>query len=84
MAITAIVLNVLSAITALVAAVCWYFSARTKLPEMKAYWDGVPSDDPFFVAVQKSVILNRWAAGFAAASAVCTALAIFVSLGASH
>jgi hypothetical protein len=76
----ALVLNFVSAASALIAAIFWYLSARKKLPAMLAYWDRAPDTDPFFVAIQAGVRLNRWAAGFAALSAFSTGLATLASL----
>lgn len=59
MALIAVAMNVLSAVSAFAAAVFWYLSARNKLPEMVSYWDGTPSDDPFFVAMQKGVTTKQ-------------------------
>jgi hypothetical protein len=84
MATAGVALNIASAITAFVAACFWYLSAWNRLPEMVTYWDSTPSNDPFFVAVQKGVTLNRWAAAFAAASAICAALATLASLSMAH
>jgi hypothetical protein len=84
MALIAVAMNVLSAVSAFAAAVFWYLSARNKLPEMVSYWDGTPSDDPFFVAMQKGVTLNKWAAGFAGVSAICAAAATAASMAVSH
>ena len=81
MQIVAFVLNLVSAGSALAAAFFWYLSARNRLPPMTAYWDGVPNTDPFFVAMQAGVRLNRWAAGFAALSALTAGLATLAVLG---
>ena len=70
MVLIAVVMSVLSAVSAFAAAVFWYLSARNILPEMVGDWDGFPSNDPFFVALQRGVTLNKWAAGFAGVSAV--------------
>jgi hypothetical protein len=75
MRVAALILNFVSAGSAFVAAIFWYLSARNRLPPMSTYWDQTPDDDPFFVAIQAGVKLNRWAAGFAAASALCAGLA---------
>lgn len=80
MVLIATAMNLLSAAGAIVAAFFWYLSARNKLPMMRTYWDSTPSDDPFFVAIQTGVILNRWAAAFAGVSAFCAAAATMVSL----
>jgi hypothetical protein len=80
MQVAALILNFTSAGSAFAAAVFWYLSARNKLPPMGSYWDGVPDNDPFFVAIQAGVELNRWAAGFAAVSALCAGLAALASL----
>jgi hypothetical protein len=67
-----------SAILALVAAVFWFLSAYGKLPPMIAYWDQTPENDPFYLAVKYSASMNRWAAGFSCASAVCFGLRLFL------
>ena len=84
MATLGMILNVISAATAFVAASFWYLSARNELPKMRTYWDSTPSTDPFFVAIRKGVILNRQAAAYAAASAICATLATAVSLVSSN
>ncbi len=83
MVLIAVVMSVLSAVSAFAAAVFWYLSARNILPEMVGDWDGFPSNDPFFVALQRGVTLNKWAAGFAGVSAVCTAAATAASMAVS-
>jgi hypothetical protein len=80
MQVAALISNFVSAGSAFVAATFWYLSARNKLPPIVPYWDRTPDDDPFFIAIQTGVKLNRWAAGFAAASALCVGLATLASL----
>jgi hypothetical protein len=76
----ALVLNLISAASALTAAAFWYLSAQNTLPSMTSYWDGVPDTDPFFIAMQAGIKLNRRAAECAALSALSAGLATFASL----
>ena len=41
------------------------------MPPMIAYWDMTPEHDPFYVAMNKGISLNRIAAIFAGLSALC-------------
>jgi hypothetical protein len=66
-----------SALLALVAAVFWFLSAYGKLPPMIAYWNQTPENDPFYEAVRFSAVMNKWAAGFSGASALCMGLRLF-------
>lgn len=77
-------LNLLSALAAFAAAWLWYLSARSKLPPMVPYLDETPEDDPFRVALQQGVSLNRRAALFAAAAAACSGLATLAPIVAAH
>jgi hypothetical protein len=70
-------LDIVAAITALIAAVFWFLSAYGKLPPMLSYWDKVPDNDPFYMAVKFSAVMNRWAAGFSSASALCMGIKLF-------
>lgn len=74
-----IMLNLGSALPAFAAAAFWFLSARNKLPPMVSYYDRAPDNDPFFVAVQAGVKLNRQAAYFAALSALCAGLGTLAS-----
>jgi Na+/proline symporter len=63
---------------AFVAAIFWFLSAYGELPQMRTYWDATPANDPFFVAVRHSAVMNKWAAGFSGASALCAAVRFFL------
>lgn len=65
------VLDAATAAFAFVAALFWFLSAAGKLPPMVSYWDKAPDNDPFFKAVRRSAMLNRWGAVFAGLSALC-------------
>jgi hypothetical protein len=80
MQVAALILSFVSVGSAFVASIFWYLSARNRLPPILPYWDRTPDDNPFFVTLQTGVKLNRWAAGFAAASALCTGLATVANL----
>ncbi len=69
-----------SAATAAVAAVFWFVSAYGDLPRPVAYLDVASATDPFFKAVKFGARMNRWAAGFAAVSALCAAAASVASV----
>ena len=71
-------LDISAACLALVAAVFWFLSAYGKLPPMIAYYDRTPDTDPFYLAVKFSAAMNRWAAGFSGASALCIGLKLFI------
>jgi hypothetical protein len=68
----------IAAILTLVAAVFWFLSAYGKLPVMVAYWDQTPDNDPFYQAVKFSAKMNRFAAGFSRASALCMGVRLFI------
>ena len=70
-------LNVAAAFLAIIAAVFWFLSAYGKLPPMITYLGGTPEWDPFYEAVEFSVVMNRWAAGFSGASALSMAAGLF-------
>jgi hypothetical protein len=65
-----------TALFAFGAAVFWFLSAYGKLPPMVAYWDA--ENDPFRMAATFATKMNRWAAGFSGASALCMAMKIMV------
>ena len=67
-------LELCAALFAFVAAVFWFLSAYGELPLMGNYWDRTPAKDPFFVAIRRAAVMNRWAAGFSCAAAVCAAV----------
>ena len=71
-------LDIIAAITALLAAVFWFLSAYGKFPPMVAYWDKTPDNDPFYIAVKFSASMNRWAAGFSGVSALCMGIKMFI------
>lgn len=75
------VANIGVAAFSLIAAVIWFLSAAKPLPEMVTYWDGTPPDDAFYVALQASAKLNRWAALFSGLAAACAFLSV---VGAHH
>jgi hypothetical protein len=62
----------------LIAAVLWFLSSYKSFPAMRPYWDHIPPDDPFFVAVGRSAFLNCWAAGFSGLSALCAAIQLMI------
>jgi hypothetical protein len=71
-------LDVAAASLAIVAAVFWFLSAYGRLPPMVAYWGQTPENDPFYIAVKFSAVMNRWAAGFSGASALAMAARLFI------
>jgi hypothetical protein len=50
----ALCVDVGAASFALLAAVFWFISAYEKLPPMNGYWDSVPDNDAFYLAVKFS------------------------------
>jgi hypothetical protein len=50
-------------------------SAWGELPQMIAYWDHTPADDPFFQALAYSAEMNRVAAGLAGLAAFLAGVA---------
>jgi hypothetical protein len=72
-------LDIAAALFAFIAAVFWFLSAYGKLPPMVAYWDAAPENDPLYMAIKFSARMNRWAAGFSCALALCMAIKIMVS-----
>jgi hypothetical protein len=71
-------LDVAAAILAFAAAVFWFLSAYGKLPPMIAYWDSTPNTDPFYAAVRFAATMNKWAAGFSGASALCMGIRLLL------
>jgi hypothetical protein len=67
-----------TAALALVAAVFWFLSAYGKLPPMGMYWESAPPTDPFYKAVKFSAEMNRWAALFSGAAALCMGVKPFI------
>ena len=63
-------LDCIAAITAIAAAIFWFWSASVTLPKMVAYYDSTPDNDPFYAAVRYSARMNTWAAGCSCASAL--------------
>jgi hypothetical protein len=72
-------LDIACALFALAAAIFWFMSAGM-LPPMVTYWDSTPVNDPYYVAITRSARLNKWAAGFSGASALCLAISTFLRL----
>ena len=68
-----------SAVFALIAAGFWFWSASGEVPPLRMYWDRAPDDDPFKVAIEKGVKLNRIAALFSGLSALAAYLAFAVN-----
>ena len=71
-------LDIGAAVFAFGAAVFWFRSAYGKLPPMLAYWDAAPENDPLYTTIKFSARMNRCAAGFSCASAMCMAIKIFI------
>lgn len=69
-------LDIAAAAFAFAAAVFWFLSAYGPLPRMLQYFDFVPDNDPYYVAVKFSAKMNRWAAGLSGLSALCMALGL--------
>lgn len=74
-------LNIVSAICAFVAAGFWLASTRPKLPATlpSAYGGASPEHGQLLAALRRQSMLNAWGAGFAAAAAICQALALSLS-----
>jgi hypothetical protein len=70
--------DIAAALLALVAAVFWFLSAYGELPAMAMYWGHAPESDPFYQAVKFSATMNRYAAGFSGASAICMSIGLFI------
>lgn len=60
------VINLVGAVSALLAAVFWFRSAYRAPPPMVTYWGSTPPEAPFYRALRFTVLMNRWAAGFSA------------------
>jgi hypothetical protein len=71
-------LDMAAAITALFAALFWFYSAYGELPKMITYWGSTPESDPFRQAIKFSAQMNRWAAGFSGLSALCMSISLFM------
>jgi hypothetical protein len=80
MTAVSVVLNICSGLAALGAAWFWLRSALHELPQPVTYWNGSPPSDPFFMALQAGVRLNRWAAAFAGIAALLQAVASVLPL----
>jgi hypothetical protein len=78
-----LLLNIVSAATALGAAYFWFLSVRGRLPPMLPYWDKTPPDDPFYVAFVRGVKMSRKAAISAGVSAITLAASLAFQVGAS-
>lgn len=70
-------LDIGAALLAFAAAIFWFLSAYGRLPPMVPYWDHVPANDPFYMAVKFSATMNRLAAALSGASALCIGLKLF-------
>jgi hypothetical protein len=70
--------DIAAALLALVAAVFWFLSAYGELPAMAMYWGHAPKSDPFYQAVKFSATMNRYAAGFSGASALCMGVGLII------
>ncbi len=64
---------------AVLAAIFWFLSASGKLPPMVAYWDRAPEGDPFYQAIIFSAVMDKWAAGFSGAAALCMAVKLIMT-----
>ena len=71
-------LDIGAAVLAIAAAVFWFLSAYGKLPPMVTYWDQAPANDPLYMALKFSALMNSWAAGLSGASALCMGIKLFV------
>jgi len=71
-------LDIGAAILAFGAAVFWFRSAYGNLPPILPYWDKTPDTDPYYIAVKFSAAMNRWAAAFSGASALCMGMRLFI------
>lgn len=60
-----------AAISSLLAAIFWFFSACGKIPPLEPCWDKIPDDDPFIKAMTRSMRMNKWAAIFSCFAATC-------------
>lgn len=77
------ILNLMSAVAALLAAWFWYCSARVNYPPTLTGWvvmEDVPYVDtePFIAAAQKSARLNKLAAGWSATVALLVAVSAII------
>jgi hypothetical protein len=72
-------LEIGAAVTAFLAAFFWFLSAYGKLPPILTYWYKTPEHDPFYLAVKSSAVMNRWAAGFSGASALCMGIGLLMA-----
>lgn len=74
------VLDALTAVFALVAAIFWFRSAANALPRHVTYWNAAPPDDPFVMALQFATRMNRIAALFSGLSALCAACSVMLRI----
>jgi len=72
-------IDIAAAVCAFIAASFWFLSAYGKLPPLLSYYGSVPDNDPFYLAVKFSAIMNKYAAGFSGMSALCMGLKLFLS-----
>jgi len=63
---------------AALAAILWAASAMVNLPVVRSTYDGIDGLELFHAAMKKAARLNMLAAASAAASALCSALALAV------
>jgi hypothetical protein len=69
-----------AAISELLAAIFWFWSAALDIPDPVAYWDHTPPSDGFITAIRFSSRLNQLAALSAGFSAACQAAATALAI----
>ncbi len=64
-----------AALSSFVAAIFWFLSAQTPVPQMHSYWGYTPAGDAFYQAFVQGVADSRDAAAFACIAALLWAAA---------
>ena len=74
----AFALGIASAAMAIGSAIFWWRSAARSIPPLETYWDQMPDDAPFLVAMKKTSADNRTAAALSGLAAIFGALSIAI------
>lgn len=73
------ILDIGSAVFALIAAYFWFCSAYVKIPPLEVLFGGVTKEDhPFYQGIKDSAALNKWAAASSGVSALCMGIKLLM------
>ena len=71
-----LILAILSAFAGCGSAFFWWRSAARAIPPLETYWDQMPDDAPFMVAIRKTSADNRIAAALSGVTALLAGLSV--------